>query len=883
MDDTIGSVPWHALREAEIRDRLNTDLKEGISTDEAHARTTRFGANSFTRKERETFLSLLARQFRNPLVYILLFAGAAMLALGQFADSAIIFFVIAINAGIGLYQEGRAGRAFIKLQQSQERFATVIRDGLRGKIRTEEIVPGDIVLLSAGGYVPADIRLLSVNELAINESALTGEWLAVSKRPDGVRSDARITEQTNMAFMGTLVSVGFGMGVVVRIGNTTEIGRIAVNLHDGIPEDTPFQKSIKQLARFLSVAVAVLVALIFVVGLVRGQSFGDMLLISISVAVAAIPSGLPIAVTVVLAIGLEHILLRGGLVKNLVAAETLGGTTTIVTDKTGTLTHGDMRVTDIVAASNSVSDQQEMLQYAVLASDAYVEMKKGPEGNALWRVEGRPVERAIVLAGIESGFDKTALIDRFSCGQSRPFTSTRRVAAIVCSLKTGRHIVIVTGAPELLLEHSTRAHSEGRIVRLSSTMRKELETMHENEARQGTRFVAVAYRIIDDTHLPSEQLLLTNLVFGAYIALSDPLRADAKEAIRAAQSAGARVIMATGDYVATARRIAEDVGILVGSSAVVTGDAFAKMNSADKRDMASRVRVFARMLPDQKLELLEILKKQGEVVAMTGDGINDAPALESANIGIALGSGTEVAKEASDIVLINDSFSIIVSAIEEGRRIIDNLKKILAYLLSTAFGEIIVVGGALALGGPLPILPVQILWTNIIEEGFMTVAFAFEPSETDIMTRDPRSRRMRSILTRELKTLIAIIASMTGLLLVALYAVLIYMGFEIAYVRTIIFSGLAVDSIFYTFSIKNLHKPIWKLNIFSNWYLVFALAASSLALASALLFAPLRTMLHLEALDPTGMLLVLGIGIINLISIEGAKFAITRRYQKDEA
>ena len=884
MQHSIVKKEWHSIGTEDTFDALKT-RQDGLHEQEAMHRLTIFGYNEFEEGERRGYFRIFLDQFKSPLVFILLVAGIATLLLAEYTDALVIFIVVALNSIIGVYQEGRAEQAFERLRKSQEHTALVIRSGKKRRIPSRDLVPGDVIELDSGEAVPADARLFDAEELKTSEAALTGEWIAVGKQTATRVQAKRITDQDNMVFMGTLVAAGTGKAIVVRTGHDTEVGGIADELQTGLRSSTPFQKSIKRLARGLGIAILAATVVIFAAGVLRGESLQDMLLLAIAIAVAAVPSGLPIAVTVVLALGLESILRRGGLIKNLIATETLGSTTVIITDKTGTLTQAKMSVGSIITHQQDSADRARVLELGVLASDAFVEkrsseMKEGaPESEELseWHVEGRPVERAIVLAGIEAGIHQNELWQKYQELDFSPFSSSKRYAARL--FKNDAHKVAISGAPELLLNSAKSILSDGKAVPLTNEMKDMLREEHKEQASKGVRFVAVAYKEVQKNtkEIESPDELLDGSVFAGYIGLHDPLRPDVTESISKAQAAGARVIMATGDFAGTGLRIAQEVGI-TNSSKVITGEEFEDMTQKECVQAALNESVFARMLPKQKLRLLRALQGKGEVVAMTGDGINDAPALVNADIGIALGSGTEVAKGAADLVLINNSFSIIVHAIEEGRRILDNLKKIVAYLLSTAFGEIIVVSGSFLFGLPIPILPVQILWTNVIEEGFMTVAFAFEPGEPDLMSRDPRSASSRRVITPALRNLIASIAIITGVFLLILYFYLLNAGiYDLDHIRTIMFAALTIDSVFYTFSLKDLHTPLWRTNIFTNWYLILAFLLSIGGMFLALLFPPLRDLLSLVPLGVNEYLLVLAVGLFNLIIIELAKYQFIRR------
>ncbi len=892
--NNIKTTAWYKLSVKEIEKRLNTNIENGLTDAKVINRQNRFGKNIFEKTKGETFVDRIFKQIKSPLVFILIIAGIGTLLLGEYLDMTVIFIAVLINIIIGVFQEKRASLAFEKLVQSQEKFATVVRDGKKVVIKAEELVPGDIVSIEGGMYIPADIRIVEYKNLSINESALTGEWINVTKDSDVIKKEIHVTGQSNMVWMGTLVSAGTALGIVVETGNKTQIGSIAKSLAYAEETQTPLQKSIKKLAKFLANFTLISVAMILLLGILRGENIAEMLLISIALAVAVMPEGLPAAVTVVLALGMEAILKRGGLVRNLLAAETLGSTTTILTDKTGTLTMAEMRVASIVSYGSltstlkkektgffGVEDERDVLDMVVLTSDAFVEGRE--QALAEWIVRGRPVEKAVVLAGLESGISQESLLKMQPRIDFLPFESKRRFAASLHKMeKSETNRVYVSGSPELLLEKAHFIYLNKKKIRLTDKIREEMKSVQKEKGSEGMRLIGIAYKDVAWKTFPKKEVdgkdtVLGGIVFAGFVVLHDPLRPDVVESIKIAKEAGARIIMLTGDNPATASKIAQEAGIKRKESGVLTGNDIEKLDDDELWEALKITDVFARVLPSQKLRIARLLKFKGHVVAMTGDGINDAPALRIADIGIALGSGTEVAKEASDIILINNSFSIIVAAIEEGRRILSNLKKIVVYLLSTGFSEIFIVGGALLAGAALPLLPAQILWVNILQEGFMNFAFAFEPKEEDIMKRDPRSSAMKNILTPNLKKLIMLIALVTGVFLMLLYFFLLYLDLPIEEIRTLMFISLSVSSLFFAFSIKNLHKPIWEIKILSNKYLLVSLTVSTLMLVVALTLPPLQKLLSLTPPSMFEFGLILVLGLFNLAVIEFVKYLVFKR------
>lgn len=879
---------WESLSIDEIRRLLAVDPVHGLSQEEVSRRQELYGKNILVSAKEAGIFGKIISQFKSSLIFILIGAGFVTLLLHEYIDSLVIFIAVVINVVIGTLQEERASKAFQKLNASQERHAVVFREGKKLNMLAEDLVPGDIISLQGGYLIPADIRVIEEKDLKVNEAALTGEWLAVSKSSEKIALNMPLAEKSNMLWMGTLIESGYGMGVVVATGEKTEIGKIALSLGTINEQVTPLQKNIQNVARFLSYVVAGALVCILILGFVQQRDPLDMLLIAIATAVATIPSGLPAAVTVVLAIGMESILKRGGLVRNLLAAETLGATTVILTDKTGTLTEARMKLAGLYSYSGirdhsegPTNDNKFLLELGTLISDAFIEEPKNTSAQLV--VHGRPIEKAVVLSALEAGISQEKLLEIYPKLDYLQFTSTRRFgASLHTNPKKKINRLIISGEPEKLLEAAAFIRVDGKRVKMTPHEKKRLLETLTARTMEGKRLICLTYRdaniddIPEDT--PDTKELLKGIVFAGFIAFEDPIRTDVAAAIQKVKEAGAHVIMLTGDNPETAHYIARQVGITQpGDELVIRGAEIEELDDPGLYTKLQSVRVIARATPAHKLRIAQVLKASGEVVAMTGDGINDAPALRAASIGVAVGSGTEVAKEASDLVLIDNSFSIIVSAIEEGRRIIDNLKKIIAYLLSTSFSEIFVIGGALVIGGPLPLVPAQILWANIVEEGLMSFSFAFEGRDPHAMKRNPRSAASKNILTKELRKLIILVSVVTGLLLVALYYWLTTTGIPEEELRTVMFVALSLDAIFFSFSLKSLDTPVWKINIFSNKYLLFALVTSIGLLLLALTWGPLMTLLSITPLTPFEKLLLVGVGLVNLATIELLKFFLFER------
>ena len=879
---------WHDISEHELSKRFDVNLHTGLGNEEAERRRERLGENRISGGEEFHLVRIILHQFANPLIIILLAAGVISFLLDERTDAFVIFLTVLINTLVGVVQEGKASRAFIKLQEHIMRRAVVVREGLEQEVISTVIVPGEVIIVRAGDYVPADARILDSRNLRTNESALTGEWVGIDKKPGILLEHTRLTDRTNMVWAGTLIEEGWARALVVNTATYTEFGKISIMVGTTRKVKTPLQHDMAYLAKLISVFVLIIVGIIFTLGLLRGESKTEMFLVSVAIAVAAVPEGLPVAVTVILALGMERILKSGGLVKKLTAAETLGSTNIILTDKTGTLTQARMQVSEVITGSQLFGNPSDVLTQeahasaaltiGVSTSDAFIE---NPEADLdEWVVRGTPTDRAMLLAGIQAGVRPMHVFEENPRIDFLPFEAERRFSASLHKTKKGT-LLRISGAPEVILNYATRVYVEGHTTVLSKQKLEVLKKNYENLTKGGNRVLATAFRLETAEKIPVADGVdfFGKLVFVGFIAFHDPLRPDVVESMQLARQAGLRAIMVTGDHRFTAERIAKEVGIDVTNHAIVEGDDLEAMTPEALAERVESIAVYARVLPHQKLRIVEAWQKKGAVVAMTGDGVNDAPALKRADVGVALGSGTEVAKEASDIVLLEDSFSVLIKAIEQGRVIVDNLRKVITFVFATGFTEIVLVGGALMLGFPLPIRATQILWTNIVGGGLLTFAFAFEPKERDVMKPRRINGRERKIFTREMWFLIFIIGIATDLVLFGLFLYLQQEGFELDQIRTLMFLGLAIDSIFFGYSLRSLRRPLWKISFFGNPFFWLSLAISISLLIIVFLFESLASLLSLVSVSMFGVAFIILFGITNLFLIELGKWWFIRRGQ----
>jgi len=864
----MARICWHNLSSKEVARLLGADLEKGLKEKQVDSKRAEFSKNRLPGEKPLSRLKMFLKQFQNPLIYILILAGIITLVLKEFTDSIVIFGAVLLNTVVGYFQESKASRALAELKKVVKHQSQVIREGDKKVLDSEDLVPGDIIILNPGDKVPADGRIIETHNLKINEMALTGEWLPANKISEVLPEDTSLADRDNMVYMGTIVEDGKGKVIVTGTGLQTEIGKVASLVRETKEEKTPLQKRIAHFSRFIGIVITLVAFLIFVEGMVTGNTFIEMFTTSVAIAVAAIPEGLPVAMTVILALGMQRILKRKGLVKNLLAAETLGGTSVIATDKTCTLTEGKMKIAEVFTSDNRKATKEMLFKVSVLSNEAFIENPKEEAGR--WIVRGEPTEKALLMGALQEGFRRTDFEKKEAEINEIVFDSKRKYHATLYKVGKRTFNIYILGAPERLLQASKiRPETLAKI-------NKKLEKM----TQQGHRVVAAAWKKMPDPKVSvfsNFEEEIKDLTFLGLVALHDPLREDAKEAIKLCIQAGMRPVIATGDHKLTAKTIAEELGFKLKADNIIEGSDLDMLSDRELAKRLEKIKVYARVEPKHKIRIIEAWQKKGQIVAMTGDGINDAPALKKADIGVALGSGTEVAKETSDLILLNDSFSIIVAAIEEGRAVLDNIRKVITYLLSDSFSEVVLIGGSMiiawVMGQPwlLPVSAVQILWVNLIEDGLPGIALAFEPKEKDLMEQKPQGNKV-PLLTQEMKIIIFVIGILTDIILLGLFFWLWQQGHAVEYIRTMLFSGLAINSLFYVFSCKSLRRNIWHINPFLNKFLILSVLVGFMMLLLAIYFPAFQTLLKTVPLQFSDWLILFGLGFINIIAIEVTKW-----------
>ena len=834
---------WAQQNVEEVLSVLRTS-ETGLSEEDVKRRIRTLGENYIKRNKFLLHIKRFIFQIKNPIVLVLILGGIATYAIGEEIDTLIIGITLVINLIIGFFQEEKVSSAFEKLNKTIDKKVAVKRDREIKLVSSKNIVPGDIVLLKPGMQAPADMRILEENEVTVDESILTGEWSPVEKNQVTLIEEKPITDQVNMLWKGTTIVSGTGLAVVVETGKNTVVGNISTSIK-GEGEITPLGKQMNVFAKIILLLIVIALSLIITIGIFRGVGLFEIIKTSIAIAIAGIPSGLPAVITVVLALGVRSILKKGGLVRNLLAAEALGSTTWILTDKTGTLTTGKMKLAEIVffdrkepVNENSSEEVVDVVKAVYSTTDGY--KRKDDDGEVNYT--GTSVEQAFVRARelFNSAIDKNRV-------SYLPFDSNLRYSAALVRKDNGVNKYYAAGAPEAFIDNLEYIEDKGRPRKATKTDREKIKSLADEEANSGKRVLAIVssnFKERAEINIEDLKLEKNRTCFIALLIIEDPIRIDVKDSIDFIKEANINVTMLTGDNSGTALDVAKKAGICTHSEEVLDGKEIKEMSDEDIWERAKRIKVFSRMLPEQKLRFLRVLQRNGEVVAMTGDGVNDAPALHKASIGIALASGTETAKEASDLVLIENSFKTINNVIIEGRKIITNLKKILLYLLSTSFSEVVLVGGALLFSPVLPISSIQILWANVVEEAFMGFAFAFEKGDPDAKLKNPRLERNSQVANKNIKTAIAYMAMTIGGFLLILFLILDnFTNLSTEEIQTVIFIALSIDSMFLAFSFKRLNKSILVTNIFDNKILLLATFVSILILIAALTYDPLQKLI----------------------------------------
>jgi len=874
---------WHSLTPEQVLEKIGSSLT-GLSDEDARARISQYGLNELQEKKEKPFLIKFLEQFKSPLIIVLLVAILISAVLGELVDAVVIAAIVIMNAVFGLVQEKKAEQALKALKQMAVPKAQVIRDGQLIEIKSTEIVPGDILVLTTGSKIPADGRIVKSFNLQVDESALTGESVPVEKSTAPLTEGTTLTDRKNIVYSGTIVTYGRGEAVVTATGMSTEIGKIASLLEQTEKEATPLQKILDQVGRNLALMVLGICAVVFVVGTLQGAPILFMLLLSISLAVAAIPEGLPAVVTIVLALGTQRMAQEGAIIRHLPAVETLGSTSIICSDKTGTMTLNEMTVEriftiddtfevtgrgyapqgNIVGRGESINalpaNLELLLISASLNTDALL-----VKGSEKWEIRGDPTEGALVVLAAKAGLDKEKLLLTFKRVHEIPFTSERKMMTTIYE-RNGTRLAFCKGAPDIIIHRCNRYQLHNEIKILSEALKAEIIRKNEEMAREGLRVLGIAYH--PD---PSETKPEADLIFLGLVGMRDSAREEVKDAIATCRKAGIKPVMITGDHLLTATAIGSYLGLIQNEEEAVTGAELERLPFDDLVRLAPNLSVYARVSPEDKRKILTAYQSSGHVVAMTGDGVNDAPALKQANIGVAMGiTGTDVSKEAADMILTDDNFATIVRAVREGRTIFANIKKFISFLLSCNLAEVLAVfAGFLLFPAREPILtPAQILWMNLVTDGLPALALGVDPPEKDVMDRPPRSKR-EGIFTKRVLSRIAVSAFIMA---ASTLAAFVYgLNQSIIKGETMAFTTIVTLELIYGFFSRSEKLPGWKLGILTNKYLLWSVILS-LGLQLLIIYLPfISSLFGTVALSLGDWGIIALLSLLNVGILEGIK------------
>lgn len=889
MDERFYTYTVH-----EIEQDLKTSLKTGLSDSEILERKQKYGKNEIEEKKGKNFFQKFIEQIGDFMILTLLGAAIISFVLGEHSEAILIVTIVVLNAVLGIIQENKAEKSLEAIKKLSSPQARVIREGEIKTIPASEIVVGDIVDLEAGDYVPADLRLFEINGLKIDESALTGESVPVEKHlVMNHKENVSIGDMTNCAFMGTAVTYGSGKGIVLGVGMNTEIGKIAKMINEVDYIQTPIQKNLEHLGKILLIIISIICVIIFLIGTYQRQDLFEVFITVVSLAVAAIPEGLPAIVTIVLALGMQRLVKRNALIRKLPAVETLGSTSVICSDKTGTLTQNKMTVT-AVYTNHTLYPQalwpedkkvKQLAVFASLCNNTHVSLKDGA-----YQKIGDPTEIALVDLALQADLDPLTTTDNYRRVHEVPFDSDRKRMTTVH--KMNKHYVAITkGAPEVIINLCTNVALDQKSVPLSEVHRKKLLQANDQMTSQALRVIAIGYKVLSDPKEEKPERLESDLTFIGLIGMIDPPRPEVYDSIQVCRDAGIQTVMITGDHKNTAIAIAKQLDIIKADSEAISGHELDKLSDDELNKAIENYHVFARVSPEHKVRIVQAWKDKGKIVAMTGDGVNDAPALKRADIGIAMGiQGTEVAKGASDMVLTDDNFATIVKAVEEGRTIFTNIKKSIRFLISCNIGEVVTILLGSLLGQLLyglavsPLTAVQLLWANLVTDSLIAIAIGLEKAEPDVMKRKTEKNTLLDWET-------GLVVFFQGILIGFLSFTAFHIGYRMGtnpkesllIAQTMAFMTLTVSELFHAFNIRSERFSIFKIGIFTNKYIIYAFIISLLLQIGTLFFGVTRTLFDITWLNVNQFLIILGLSIVPVVVVEiGKLFSKDKKMVKKE-
>ncbi|MCY8490067.1 calcium-translocating P-type ATPase, SERCA-type [Bacillus atrophaeus] len=884
-------MKFHEMEQTDLVEATNTSMKQGLTEKEVKKRLETHGPNELQEGKKTSALVLFFSQFKDFMVLVLLAATLISGFLGEYVDAIAIIAIVFVNGILGFFQERRAEQSLQALKELSTPHVMALREGSWAKIPSKELVPGDIVKFASGDRIGADVRIVEAKSLEIEESALTGESLPVVKHADKLKKpDVSLGDITNMAFMGTIVTRGSGVGIVVGTGMKTAMGKIADMLESAGTFSTPLQRRLEQLGKILIVVALLLTVLVVAVGVIQGHDLYSMFLAGVSLAVAAIPEGLPAIVTVALSLGVQRMIKQKSIVRKLPAVETLGCASIICSDKTGTMTQNKMTVTHVwsggktwnvsgvgyepkgaftLNGKETSADHhkplQQMLLYGALCNTSIIEKKDGE-----YILDGDPTEGALLTAARKAGFSNDFVQSHYRVIEEFPFDSDRKMMTVIVEDRDKKQYVITKGAPDVLMQRSANIFYDGSAELFTKGRKSEADAVLKDLASQALRTIAVAFKPLKAGEKPTMEQAEKDLTLLGLSGIIDPPRPEVRQAIKECREAGIKTVMITGDHVETAKAIAKDLRLLPKRGKIMDGQMLNELSSEELAGVVDDVYVFARVSPEHKLKIVKAYQENGHIVAMTGDGVNDAPAIKQADIGVAMGiTGTDVAKEASSLVLVDDNFATIKSAIKEGRNIYENIRKFVRYLLASNVGEILVMLFAMLLALPLPLVPIQILWVNLVTDGLPAMALGMDQPEGDVMKRKPRQPK-EGVFARKLGWKVISRGFLIGIATLLAFIIVYHRNPEnLAYAQTVAFATLVLAQLIHVFDCRS-ETSIFDRNPFENLYLIGAVLSSILLMVIVIYYPALQPIFHTVPIKPGDWLLVIGMSAIPTFLLAGS-------------